>query len=116
MNYELIASIVRELTGDWVTEIDCDDIQKDNRKFYDEVVYFGDKKDLEKDGQANAFITLAKHDTYKYVDHRVAFYVNEDPECRTKFQLEPEKTYIAFLSGEARPNLLTVNEDFISLE
>ncbi len=37
-----LALAVRELTGEWFREIDCNDIQKDQRFFYDEVVYFGE--------------------------------------------------------------------------
>lgn len=55
-------------------------------------------------------------DTYAYTDSRAGFYVNEDPECRKKFGLDPKKTYIVFMSGEAKAQSMTVNEDYITLD
>lgn len=115
-NHELFASIVRELSGEWITEIKCDDIQKDGRRFFDEVIYFGPKKDLDKDGQAELINDLALIDTYRFQDSRVSFHYNEDRKCRSEFNLDPKKAHIAFLSGDATPNILTVNEDYIDLK
>ena len=50
------ALIIKELTGDFFIEIACADIQNETRFFYDEVVYFGDKKDLEVGGSADLLI------------------------------------------------------------
>ena len=40
---------MKELSGDWFEEIQCDAIGADDRIYYDEVVYFGDGADLEND-------------------------------------------------------------------
>lgn len=40
------AEMVRELTGDWFLQVNCDEIQGKNRDYYDELVYFGAKADL----------------------------------------------------------------------
>ena len=49
-----IAAIVAELTGEFVIQTECEDIQHQNRVNYDEVIYFGAKANLEKDGKAAA--------------------------------------------------------------
>lgn len=46
VNAEMFAAIVRELTGEWVSQIECEKIQSERRFYYDEVVYFGDRKEL----------------------------------------------------------------------
>jgi len=38
--------IIRELTGDWINEVNCEAIQGEKRWYYDEVVFFGDSEDL----------------------------------------------------------------------
>ena len=114
-NEEFFAAIVRELTGDWISDIACDDIHSKNRRTFDEVIYFGPKKDLEKDGTAELLNHMSMLDRYSFSEQRVAFYVNEDPECREEFQLEKKGRYIVFLNGEAEPNVLTVDKDFINL-
>ena len=50
-NERVLANIVKLLTGDWIEEIACDDIQSPERHNYDEVVYFGAKEDLLPDGK-----------------------------------------------------------------
>lgn len=50
------------------------------------------------------------------MDSRVAFHYNEDPKCRKAYDLDPEKTYIAFFNGDTQPQIMTVNEDYITLE
>jgi len=67
-NEELLANIVRELSGDWITEIECSKIQADKRQFYDEVIYFGPKKDLEKEGTAELLNTLSMVDRYNFTE------------------------------------------------
>ena len=52
------ATAVRELTGDFVKKIKCEDIQKPGRDqkkdgFWNEVIYFGDKEDLAVGGVAH---------------------------------------------------------------
>ena len=87
-NEELLANIVRELSGDWITEIECSKIQADKRQFYDEVIYFGPKKDIEKEGTAELLNTLSMVDRYNFTEQRVGFYYNEDPKCREEFNLK----------------------------
>lgn len=45
-NIENMALAVRELTGDWVTMISCEDILALDRHHYDQIVYFGQPSDL----------------------------------------------------------------------
>ena len=43
-----MANAIQELTGDWIHLLEnCDDIQAADRYFYNEVVYFGMKLDIE---------------------------------------------------------------------
>jgi len=58
-NTENLSEIVKELTGDWTMEIKCDEIQSNSRANYDEIVYFGKKEDLEKDGKAFAMTEIS---------------------------------------------------------
>ena len=52
-NEQMFAAIIKELTGDWVTGVDCRAIQGQNRWHYDEVVFFGDAEDLQEGGIAS---------------------------------------------------------------
>ena len=54
-NEEFLAAIIRELTGDWYTQMPCGSIQHPKRKIIDEVIYFGPASDLEEGGEANTF-------------------------------------------------------------
>ena len=40
-NHQAFAEVVKELSGDWINEIECKKIQSPQRFNYDEVVYFG---------------------------------------------------------------------------
>ena len=99
---EFFARIVRELSGDWITEVDCADIQQQGRRNHDEIVYFGPKSELEKDGRGYEVINLSIVDRYNFDEQRVSFLYNEDPECREAYDLDPKKSYVAFLNGEAQ--------------
>ena len=115
-NEEFFASIVRELTGDWVTKIECGMIQHKNRRTPDEVIYFGPESDLEKGGDAELVTQLSVMDRYNFNEQRASFGVNDSPDCRKQFDLDENKRFIAFLSeNEAIPNIMTIGEDEISL-
>jgi len=43
---ESFAALVRYLTGEYYTKLSCDEMQADDREFYDEVVYLGEADDL----------------------------------------------------------------------
>ena len=45
-NVEHFSAIMRELTGEWIHYIECEDIQHESRFFYDEFVYFGPEDEL----------------------------------------------------------------------
>ena len=53
---DYMKNVVQELTGEWIQEIGCDDIQSPHRGFYDELVYFGDAEDLQPGGIAEHVI------------------------------------------------------------
>ena len=76
------ALIIKELTGDFVVPIECDEIQADMRHHYDEVVFMGPKKEIEEHGSLELFNQLAMVDRYNFDDHRAGFYYVEDPACR----------------------------------
>ena len=79
---EAFSMIVRELTGEWIHFVECEDIQHEGRYFYDEFVYFGDADDLDYGGNADNIITLSMVDRYSFSEQRVRFYYNDDPLCR----------------------------------
>ncbi len=108
------AEVIRELTGDWFEEIKCEDIQADERVFYDEVVYFGDAEDLTSEEYGGMLQSMSMVDRYQYDQHRVGFYYNTDPKCREENELDPEKKQVAFFNGEnSIPVHLTFGEDAI---
>ena len=65
---EHFALIIKELTGDFFLEIACEDIQAEQRFYYDEVLYFGAKEDLMEGGSADLLVQIAMVDRYNY-DH-----------------------------------------------
>lgn len=87
-NVELFANILKELTGDFVTEIKCEDIHKKKRHFYDEVIYFGPKEDFEKNGTAELLPEFSLIDRYSFTDSRVGFYYNNDEACKKEYNLQ----------------------------
>ena len=74
-----IAEVVRELTGEWVRETNCDGIQAAGRSNYDEVVYFGAAEDLQPGGKAAAVTELAQYDKFTFDEGRYGFKYVEDP-------------------------------------
>ena len=112
----MFAEIVRELTGDWVHPIKCDDIQGENRWYFDEVVYLGAKKDFAEDGPLSFLNTASMVDRYSYDEQRVGFFYNEDKECRRLRDLDVDKNYIVFYNGEnSIPFLLEPTNDEVTL-
>ena len=95
----MFSSIVADLTGDWLFSAKCDDLQADNRRSFDEVVYFGDKADVQRDGVAFDFTRLAIADRYNFQESRAQFLFVDDPECGAEFGLEAGKKHILFLNG-----------------
>ena len=61
---EHLALIIKELTGDFITPATCEEIQAETRYHYDEVVYFGDKQDIEEHGLVDPLRQLAMVDKY----------------------------------------------------
>ena len=51
-NEKVLAMIVKLLTGDWIDQIACDDIQSQERHNYDQIVYFGGAEDLLPEGKS----------------------------------------------------------------
>jgi len=65
---EMFAAIVKDLTGDWFTDIECFMIQDEERRVFDEVIYLGSKADLVMGGEAEAFTDLSMVDRYHFTD------------------------------------------------
>ena len=112
-----LAAIVAELTGEFVIPTKCDDIQHQNRMEYDEIIYFGAKADLEKDGKAAALSYVSMIDKYMYNNDRYAAKYIEDPECRLKRQLDPEKEFIVIYNGSNKlPKIIEIDKDEFSIQ
>jgi len=69
--------VVVDLTGDWYMEQECENISRWARASYDEIIYLGDKEDLEPEGVAAAFASVSKLDKYNFDEGRYGFYYNE---------------------------------------
>ena len=66
-NVERITRVLFIISGDWISEIQCDQIQQKERKFYDEVVYFGASvDDLRDGGPAEELNLLAMSDFHQF--------------------------------------------------
>jgi len=94
-----LAKILRELTGEWVHFVECDQIQHEDRYFYDEIVYFGKEDDLDIGGKADNIQTLSMIDRYSFAEQRISYYYNDDPACAEANQLDPEKNWIVSFNG-----------------
>ena len=78
-----IAEMAYNLSGDWVTPIDCDTIMQRAADQSDDIaVFFGKRETLDENVFANQFTKLSQNDRYNYEDHLVSFHINEDDECR----------------------------------
>ena len=115
-NENLLAYIIRELSGDWVVHVDCHAIQHKNRKTPDEVIYFGKKADLQKGGAAEVMTKLSIMDRYNFDEQRAFFGYNEDIACREAYDLETNKSYIGIFNGEdSVPDIMTFGEDDLTV-
>ncbi len=104
------ADIVLQYTGDWVTEISCEDIQADDRILYDEVIFFGDKESLKGASGWNLEM-LSMMDRYNYHQQPAGFFYNTDPECRQEIGLDASKEFISMFNGyNALPTHLLADE------
>ena len=99
-NEQILATIVRELSGDWITWIECEAIQNEDRIFYDQVVYFGEGSDLQEGGKAEVLNRVSMADRYNFDEQRLGFYWNSDPDCRRDRRLNEDSNYIVFFNGE----------------
>lgn len=72
------AKIVNELTGNWVAEIKCEEVQGEGRHYYDELVYFGAKADLLEGGSMDFLNTVSMIDRYTHDEQPMGFFVNDD--------------------------------------
>lgn len=107
-----IVTIVAELTGEFVVPVKCDEIQSQYRTNYNEIIYFGAKADLEKDGKAAALSHVSMIDKYEYDNERYAVMYIEDPECRVKRQFDPDVEYIVIYNGVNKsPRVIEVGKD-----
>ena len=52
------------LTGDWIEQIACDDIQSPERANFDEIVYFGAAEDLLRDGKSYQLNEVSMNEKY----------------------------------------------------
>ena len=113
-NNEFFGHIVRELTGDFVTKVECDQINQPRRKVRDEVIYFGPASDLVRGGEAEEVVKLSMQDRYNF-DKRAMFVYNDDPKCRKSYGLDESKRYVTFMSSnDADGVTMTIGEDEIN--
>ena len=79
-----LATMVYELSGDFVKKVDCDTLL--NTEIKDRVVFFGPDVDLMKNGRAYSFFEAAVRDKYQHFlekgEKSFVFYHSADPLCR----------------------------------
>ena len=116
-----MAGVIRELTGDWIHEIQsCDEIQAADRRYHDEVVYFGPKTDLVegdvfspkvKRSKAWDLIALSMVDRYNYDEQKVGFFHILHP-CKKNYGLDIYNDYVVFFNGDqVKPTKLLYKND-----
>jgi len=93
------ATIVKDLSGDWFTEIACNSIQNEPRKYFDELVYFGPASDLVRGGQSEYLLQASRVDRYLFDQHQVGFYYNTDPDCARNMRLHPDERHVIIYNG-----------------
>ena len=111
------ASVIKNFTGDFITEIDCEDIQSDDRPLYDEVIFFGKEESLDSDVGLDLEV-LAMVDRYNYHQSPVGFHYVTDPKCRQEVGLDASKEFISMFNGyNALPTHLLADDklDFRTL-
>ena len=109
--------MVRELTGDWFAPVECDKIQAKKRDFNDELVYYGAKADIEKDGPMELLKSVAMADRYSHDEQKVGFWYVEDPECRKTRDLDVNKNYIGLYNGDnSIPTIFEVVKDEVDIQ
>ena len=114
---QAFAEAIKELTGDWVTEISCDGIQLPDRENYVEVVYFGAKEDLLVGNKASMLNRLSMFDKYSFdAGMRSGFHYLEDPECRKDMQFAEDKEYLSVYFGEVIMPMIKEVESADSLD
>lgn len=96
---EHFSLVVRELTGEFIHFIECDQIQAETRYFYDEIVFFGDEADLDVGAFADNIEFLSMLDRYSFAEQRVQFFYNDDPECKKEHELDQDKKWIVSFNG-----------------
>ena len=108
---------MRELTGEFVTEIECKKIQDPNRFNYDEVIYLGSQKHLFKEGgMVSALKQASKWDKYSFDLQRNGFFFNDQPDCRRERDLDPDEPYIIWYNGDQIEPLVVKVEETIEAD
>ena len=122
-----MANEILKFTGDWVNEINCEDIQQEGRENYDEVIYFGPKSDLRKTGKAYILNIISMEDRH-YRDGEVGFFYNSDKKCLEKYReniemphwedigvhFDPSKAHLGIFRGKnSVPTFLEWKEDTV---
>ena len=108
---------MRELTGEFVTEIECKKIQDPNRFNYDEVIYLGSQKQLFKEGGlVSALKYTSMWDKYSFDLQRNGFFFNDQPDCRRERDLDPDEPYIIWYNGEQIEPLVWKVEETIEAD
>ena len=96
---EHLAIIVRSFTGDWFSEMTCDELQAEDRPFYDELLYMGEAKDLEVGSFADTMRSVAMKEKYTQGSNQAGFGYVSDPACRESYGLDADKNSIMILNG-----------------
>ena len=108
---ENVGKFLMEMSGDWVTEIACSDIQKEGRRFFDELVYMGPKEDLIAGGELAFFSEIAEYDSYVYHHQKVGFHYNSDPECWAAHGVDKDtRAFMSFNGSDSKPGKFTFEE------
>ena len=103
-----LADMVHELTGDWVSEIECKEIEQ----LHDSVIYFGSKDFLETEA-AQDFVEAAVWQRFEHYgdEQQVFFAFNTSSKCRKKMGLDKEGKYMVFHNGELKNYVLDLDAE-----
>ena len=96
-----------------MTKIECEQIGHPERRFFDQVVYFGNKEEIEEGQFAAAHTQYAMEDLFMFRDTRVGFYYNDDLECQREIGQHDLETriLIVFHGHDVKPGVIDIKKD-----
>ena len=90
----------------------CDELQAEDRPFYDELIYMGEANDLAEGSFAETMNWVAMNEKYSMNSNQAGFGYVSDPACRESHGLDADSNSIMILTGfNSLPVHMTLQKD-----